>query len=86
MTVVLPLVDGRQAGWSAWSWAALAAAVPLAIAFAVHQRRNADRGGVHVFFTPTGEEIGWAQERTAAPESLFALVLAPKCFQTRFRD
>ena len=46
IAVVLPLVEGRQAGWPAWSWAALAAAVPLAIAFAVHQRRKADRGGV----------------------------------------
>jgi EmrB/QacA subfamily drug resistance transporter len=46
IAVVLPLVEGRQAGWPAWSWAALAAAVPLAIAFAVHQRRKADHGGV----------------------------------------
>ena len=46
VAVVVPLVDGRQAGWPAWSWAALGAAVPLAIAFAVHQRRKADRGGV----------------------------------------
>jgi MFS family permease len=44
--VVVPLVQGRQAGWPAWSWAALASAVPLAIAFAAHQRRKADRGGV----------------------------------------
>ena len=46
VAVVLPLVDGRQAGWPAWSWAALGSAVPLAIAFAVHQRRKAHRGGV----------------------------------------
>jgi EmrB/QacA subfamily drug resistance transporter len=46
IAVVLPLVEGRQAGWPAWSWIALSAAVPLAIAFAVHQRRKADRGGV----------------------------------------
>jgi EmrB/QacA subfamily drug resistance transporter len=46
VAVVLPLVEGRQAGWPPWSWAALAAAVPLAIAFGVHQRRKADRGGV----------------------------------------
>ena len=46
IAVVLPLVEGRQAGWPAWSWAALASAVPLAIAFAIHQRRKADRGGV----------------------------------------
>jgi len=31
---------------------------------------------LHVFFTPAAEEIAWAQERTASPESLFALVLA----------
>src|SRR5580700_2221508 len=46
VAVVLPLVEGRQAGWPAWSWAALAAAVPLADAFGIHQRRKADRGGV----------------------------------------
>ena len=46
VAVVLPLVDGRQAGWPAWSWVALGAAVPLAIAFVLHQRRKADRGGV----------------------------------------
>src|SRR5262249_20670593 len=46
VAMVLPLVEGRQAGWPAWSWAALAASVPLAVAFAVHQRRQADRGGV----------------------------------------
>jgi MFS family permease len=43
--VVLPLVEGRQAGWPSWSWAALGAAVPLAAVFAVHQRRKAARGG-----------------------------------------
>src|SRR6266567_4271388 len=46
VAVVLPLVDGRQAGWPAWSWIALGSAVPLAIVFAAHQRRKADRGGV----------------------------------------
>ena len=46
IAVVLPLVEGRQAGWPAWSWAALAAAVPLAVVFGLHQRRKADRGGV----------------------------------------
>jgi hypothetical protein len=46
IAVVLPLVEGRQAGWPAWSWAALAAAAPLVIAFVIHQRRKADRGGV----------------------------------------
>ena len=46
VAVVLPLVDGRQAGWPAWSWLLLAASAPLAVAFVLHQRRKADRGGV----------------------------------------
>jgi MFS family permease len=45
VAVVLPLVEGRQAGWPGWSWAALGAAVPLAAVFAVHQQRKAARGG-----------------------------------------
>ena len=40
---------------------------------------------LHVFFTPMAEEIAWARERTAGPESLFALVLALKCFQKMAR-
>jgi MFS family permease len=46
VAVVLPLVDGRQEGWPAWSWIALGSSVPLAIAFLAHQRRKAERGGV----------------------------------------
>jgi len=46
VAVVLPLVDGRQEGWPAWSWIALGSSVPLALAFAAHQRRKAARGGV----------------------------------------
>ena len=45
IAVVLPLVEGRQAGWPSWSWAALGAAVPLAAVFAVQQQRKAARGG-----------------------------------------
>jgi predicted MFS family arabinose efflux permease len=45
VALVLPLVEGRQAGWPAWSWAALGATVPLAAAFTAHQRRKAARGG-----------------------------------------
>src|SRR6516162_7988259 len=46
VAVVLPLVDGRQEDWPAWSWIALGSSVPLAVAFVVHQRRKAERGGV----------------------------------------
>ena len=45
VALVLPLVDGRQEGWPAWSWATLAASAPLAALFVWHQRRVADRGG-----------------------------------------
>jgi MFS family permease len=37
VAVVLPLVDGRQAHWPAWSWACLAAAAPILAGFAGHQ-------------------------------------------------
>jgi hypothetical protein len=40
---------------------------------------------LHVSFTPTTEEIAWARDRTAGPESLFALVLMLKCFQKMAR-
>jgi MFS family permease len=43
--VVLPLVEGRQHGWPAWTWLSLAAAPALLGAFAVHQRRLERRGG-----------------------------------------
>ena len=48
-------------------------------------RRLTSARVLHVFFTPTAEEIAWARERTASPESLFALVLALKCFQKMAR-
>ena len=44
VAVVLPLVDGREQGWPAWTWICLAAAVPLLLAFVGHQRRRAARG------------------------------------------
>jgi EmrB/QacA subfamily drug resistance transporter len=43
--IVLPLVDGRQHGWPAWTWACLASAPVILAAFAGHQRRLARRGG-----------------------------------------
>jgi MFS family permease len=44
VAIVLPLVDGRQQGWPAWSWACLAAGPVLLAGFAVHLRRAARRG------------------------------------------
>ena len=45
VAIVLPLLDGRQHGWPAWSWACLAAGPVLLLAFAAHLRRSRDRGG-----------------------------------------
>lgn len=43
--VVLPLVLGRETGWPAWTFAAMAAGVALAAAFVVVERRITARGG-----------------------------------------
>jgi predicted MFS family arabinose efflux permease len=43
--IVLPLVEGRQHGWPAWTWIALAASPVLLAALIIHQRRLARRGG-----------------------------------------
>jgi EmrB/QacA subfamily drug resistance transporter len=43
--IVLPLVEGRQQGWPAWTWFCLAAAVPLLGSFALYQHRLGGRGG-----------------------------------------
>jgi MFS family permease len=45
VAVVLPLLDGRQHGWPAWSWACLAASPFLLAAFAAHLLRTRARGG-----------------------------------------
>jgi predicted MFS family arabinose efflux permease len=44
VAIVLPLVDGRQQGWPAWSWACLAAGPVLLAGFAVHLLRAARHG------------------------------------------
>jgi EmrB/QacA subfamily drug resistance transporter len=43
--VVLPLVEGRQLGWPAWTWMSLALAPVLLGAFYLHQRRLSRTGG-----------------------------------------
>jgi EmrB/QacA subfamily drug resistance transporter len=42
--IVLPLVEGRQHGWPAWTWISLAASPVLLAGFIAHQRRLARRG------------------------------------------
>ena len=40
---------------------------------------------LHVFFTATEDEVGWARERTETPEALLALLVDLKCFQKMAR-
>ena len=42
--LVYPLIEGRQQGWPAWSFALLAGGVVLLAAFALHQARRARHG------------------------------------------
>jgi MFS family permease len=49
--VVLPLVEGRQHGWPAWTLVSLASAPLILAAFVAHQRRLAGRGGAPLLDT-----------------------------------
>jgi TnpA family transposase len=40
---------------------------------------------LHVFFTPSEDEVAWARERTETAEALLALTVALKCFQKMAR-
>ncbi len=45
VAVILPLVEGRQLGWPAWTWVSLALAPVLLGGFGLHQRRLGRTGG-----------------------------------------
>lgn len=45
VAIVLPLVEGRAHGWPLWTWLSLGTAVPVVVAFALHQRRTERSGG-----------------------------------------
>lgn len=51
--VMLPLIEGRQHGWPAWTWLSLGAAPVLLAAFAAHQRRLARHGGAPLLRPPS---------------------------------
>jgi MFS family permease len=84
VAIVLPLLDGRQEGWPAWSWACLAAGPVLLAAFAAHLRRTKKRDGQPlldpaIFAVPafraglTVQVLFWCQQ--AASYLLLALFL-----------
>ncbi|MEV6105897.1 MFS transporter [Streptomyces sp. NPDC051940] len=45
LLLIFPLIQGRELGWPAWCYAALAAALPVLALFGWYQRRLAARGG-----------------------------------------
>jgi MFS family permease len=45
LAVLLPLIQGRQLGWPAWSWGCLAAGPVLLAVFGWYERALASRGG-----------------------------------------
>lgn len=48
VALVLPLVQGQQLGWPAWTWISLASTPILLVAFGLHQRAVECRGGTPV--------------------------------------
>jgi EmrB/QacA subfamily drug resistance transporter len=68
VALVLPLVQGRAQGWPDWAWACLAAAVPLLLAFAVHQRRRSGRGATPLI------DLTMFRERAFAAGVILSLV------------
>jgi MFS family permease len=45
VAIVLPLIQGRQQGWPAWTWLSLAGGCMLLAAFGVYSRKIAGNGG-----------------------------------------
>jgi EmrB/QacA subfamily drug resistance transporter len=91
VALVLPLVEGRQLGWPAWTWACLAAAGPLLAAFAAQQRALQRRGGAPLLdaalFREHGVRAGLACQLVFwCGQASFFLVLALYLQQGRGLD
>ncbi len=56
--LVYPLVQGREAGWPAWTFLCLAASVPVLAGFVWYERRVTERGGSPLM------ELGLFRNRT----------------------
>jgi MFS family permease len=58
MLLIFPLVEGREAGWPAWSFAMLAASIPVLAGFICYEQLVVRRGraplvALHLFRVPT---------------------------------
>ena len=74
--IMIPSVDGREAGWPAWVFIALACAIPAAIGFVFVERRIAARGG-----SPLAElRLFGARSFRVATSSVFLLYCIPSFF------
>lgn len=74
--IMVPTVEGREAGWPPWVFIALACAVPAAIAFVTVERRVAARGG-----SPLAElRLFQASSFKAATSAVLALYCIPSFF------
>lgn len=74
--VMIPAVEGREAGWPPWVFIALACAVPAAIGFVLVERRIAARGG-----SPLAElRLFDVRSFRVATSSVFVLYCIPSFF------
>jgi MFS family permease len=70
VAIVLPLVQGRQDGWPAWTWVSLAASPIILGAFVAYQRRLTTNGGAPLI------EMSLFKERAFSAGLGFSLMYA----------
>jgi MFS family permease len=68
--LILPLVEGREHGWPAWTWLSLALAPVLGVTFVTHQGRRTAAG------RPTLVELGLFRVRSFSIGSMTAMTFA----------
>ncbi|MEZ0068680.1 EmrB/QacA subfamily drug resistance transporter [Streptacidiphilus sp. MAP12-20] len=81
VTLALPLIQGREAGWPLWTWLSLAASAVLFTGFAAHQRRLAANDGAPLVHPELfrGRALGTAMAAQLvfwAGQASFFLILA----------
>lgn len=81
VALVLPLIQGRSAGWPAWTWLCLAGSAVLFAVFVAHQRRLGAAGGDPVLDTALFRQRGFTAGALAqlvfwAGQGSFFLILA----------
>jgi MFS family permease len=77
LLLVVPLVLGRDEGWSTWIWVCLVASIPAFAVFVALERRLAARGGYPVLnlHLLTRPNISWGFVTVAAANSTYFAIL-----------